>query len=75
MKKHKHKTQKFKDFENINFCNVSFKYENQENLILDKINLEIQSNKTVGIIGKTGAGKTTLIDLFIGLLDPILVKF
>tara|TARA_Y100000768_G_C23990773_1_gene692623 strand:+ start:8499 stop:10265 length:1767 start_codon:yes stop_codon:yes gene_type:complete len=67
----KHESQKIKDFESINFCNVSFKYENQENLILDKINLKIQSKKTVGIIGKTGAGKTTLIDLFIGLLDPI----
>ena len=61
---------KFKDFKNIYFKNVSFKYENQQNFVLDNISFQIPSKKTIGIIGKTGAGKTTLIDLFIGLLTP-----
>ena len=61
---------KFKDFKNIYFKNVSFKYENQQNFVLDNTSFQIPSKKTIGIIGKTGAGKTTLIDLFIGLLTP-----
>ena len=64
------RNQKFEDFSNIYFNNVSFKYENQKEFILKKINFKIKSKKTIGIIGKTGAGKTTLIDLFIGLLEP-----
>ena len=62
---------RFKNFDNIHFKNVSFKYENQDKYILDNITLKIPSKKTIGIIGKTGAGKTTLVDLFIGLLDPV----
>lgn len=64
------KNVRFRDFNNIHFKNVSFKYDNQSKNILDNISFKIPSKKTIGIIGKTGAGKTTLIDLFIGLLEP-----
>ncbi len=48
----------------IEFKNVSFKYykENSENVLSD-INLKINSGETVGIIGSTGCGKTSLISL------------
>jgi ATP-binding cassette subfamily B multidrug efflux pump len=45
----------------INFENVTFKFGNET--ILDNINLEIISGETVGIMGATGSGKTTLINL------------
>ena len=46
---------------NICFKNVYFKYENKE--ILTNINLNINPGETVGIIGSTGTGKTTLVNL------------
>lgn len=49
--------------------NVNFKYETSK-LILQDINIHIKSNTTVGIIGETGSGKSTLIDLILGLLSP-----
>ena len=49
---------------------LSFSYENSDTKILDKLNLIVYPNTTVGIVGSTGAGKTTLIDLILGLLVP-----
>ncbi len=51
----------------IEFKNVSFKYY-QEN-VLSNINLKIESGETVGIIGSTGCGKTSLISLIPRLYD------
>ena len=54
----------------INFENVSFKYsEKAEKSALTDINLHIDSGMTVGIIGGTGVGKTTLIQLISRLYD------
>ena len=53
----------------IKLTNVSFGYD-ENNKIFDEINLIIKKNTTVGIFGKTGSGKTTLIDLIAGLLSP-----
>lgn len=54
----------------IRFDNVSFKYsENAEKEALSNINLDIASGMTVGIIGGTGSGKTTLIQLISRLYD------
>ena len=54
----------------ISFENVGFKYKNSEKYILKKINLSIPSKKIIGIKGKTGSGKTTIINLLAGLIDP-----
>lgn len=48
--------------------NVFFKYN--ENLILENFNLEINKGKIIGIKGRTGRGKSTLINLIMGLLIP-----
>lgn len=54
----------------IEFRNVSFRYyKNSEDKVLDNINLKIESGSTVGIIGSTGCGKTTLISLISRLYD------
>lgn len=53
----------------IEFKNVNFKYEGNDNLVLKDINLKIESGQTIGIIGSTGSSKTTLINLIPRLYD------
>lgn len=54
----------------IEFKNVSFRYyKNSEDAVLKDINLKIPAGKTVGIIGSTGCGKTTLVSLIPRLYD------
>ena len=48
---------------NIEIKNLTFKYENQENTILENVNLKIQYGSFIGIMGKTGYGKTTLLNI------------
>jgi ABC-type bacteriocin/lantibiotic exporter with double-glycine peptidase domain len=49
---------------------VSFRYPNGSTEALDKVSLIIRARSTVGIVGRTGAGKTTAVDIILGLLDP-----
>jgi ATP-binding cassette subfamily B protein len=49
---------------------VSFVYESSAKIILHDINLAIDRGSRVGLIGKTGSGKSTLVDLIMGLLNP-----
>ena len=54
----------------IEFKNVSFRYyKHSEEAVLNKINLKIKAGSTVGIIGSTGCGKTTLISMIPRLYD------
>lgn len=58
------------DFNNsIHFNNVSFKYSSDRET-LSKINFEIKHGTITGIIGPSGAGKTTLVDLLLQLINP-----
>ena len=54
----------------ISFQNVSFRYENKETDALKNLNFEIFNKEMLAILGKSGAGKTTLINLILGLLKP-----
>ena len=54
----------------IEIDHVDFIYENTEQKILDNFSLEIHKGQTVAFIGSTGSGKTTLVDLIVGLLHP-----
>ena len=54
----------------VEFRNVSFRYyKNSDGKVLDNINLKIGAGETVGIIGSTGCGKTTLVSLIARLYD------
>ena len=47
----------------IKFNNVSFQYENSENLILSSININIHRGEVLALVGSSGAGKSTFADL------------
>ena len=55
---------------NIKLTNVSFSYPNQSRFAIDSINLEILDGYFVAVVGPSGAGKTTLVDLLLGVLEP-----
>lgn len=50
--------------------NISFQYPNTDKNTLEDVSLKIQANNIIGIIGATGSGKTTIIDILLGLLSP-----
>lgn len=56
--------------ESIELKNIHFNYPNTSRLALKDITLNIRANSTVGFVGSTGSGKTTIADLILGLLDP-----
>jgi ATP-binding cassette, subfamily B, bacterial MsbA len=51
----------FKDY--IEFKNASFWYNDEEKIILDNVNLKIHRNEKIAIVGLSGVGKSTLVDL------------
>ena len=54
----------------IQLKNVHFSYPNASTFALDNINLTIPEGSSIAFVGPSGAGKTTLIDLILGVLDP-----
>lgn len=55
----------------INFNSVSFRYPENKNFTLRDVTIQINRGDRVGIVGPSGGGKTTLVDLASGLLKPI----
>jgi len=54
----------------INFKNIFYKYPNSDKFVLNDISLNITVNSKIGIVGSTGGGKTTMVDILLGLLTP-----
>jgi ABC-type multidrug transport system fused ATPase/permease subunit len=54
----------------ISLENVALRYPTKENLAVDSISLRIQPGEVVAFVGPSGAGKTTIIDLLLGVLEP-----
>jgi ATP-binding cassette, subfamily B, bacterial PglK len=54
----------------LQLIDVSYRYPGADRDALQGINLEIPAYATVGLVGPTGSGKTTLVDVILGLLAP-----
>lgn len=57
------------DIKKIEFINVCFKYPNTDEYALKNINLLIENNQKIGLIGLNGSGKTTFLNLLFGFYD------
>lgn len=55
----------------ITLKNIHHNYHNASKPSLKNINLSISAKSTVGFVGSTGSGKTTIVDIIIGLLEPL----
>lgn len=55
---------------NFNISDLSFRYSGSDQVVLDKINLEIPANKITAIVGVSGSGKTTLMKLLLKFYEP-----
>ena len=67
----------FKNINDINslaISNLNFSYENNNHLIKN-LSIEFKKGQMTGLIGNTGSGKTTLVDIILGLIEPNSGKF
>ena len=55
----------------VEFCNVTIQYANASNPSLENVSFEAKAGQTIGIIGGTGSGKTTLVNLIPRLYDAM----
>ena len=53
----------------INLKNIHYKYPDAKNKIIEDINIDIPKGSSVGLIGATGSGKTTIVDIILGLIE------
>ncbi len=65
-----HETEKMTLNQAIELENISFSYSGIEKKAIDSLNMLIPAYSRIGIVGTTGAGKTTLVDILLGLLRP-----
>ena len=65
---------KYENFEElkgeVEFKDVTFKYPDGEEIVLDNFNLKVQKGQSVAIVGETGAGKSTLVNLVCRFFEP-----
>jgi len=54
----------------VEFKGVTFKYPNENRLVLDNINIKFENNKKIALVGASGEGKSTIFNLITRLFDP-----
>ena len=55
---------------NVTLGDVSYRYQNEGKLALDRVSLTLKRGRSHGVVGLSGAGKSTLIDILTGLIQP-----
>ncbi len=60
----------YENFLSLELKNVSMKYETETDYIIKDFNIAIKRGQIIGIKGETGCGKSTLIDIMMGLIEP-----
>ncbi len=63
-------TESLEPFRKLETSGLFFRYDNGADWALKNVNIRISAGETVVFVGKSGAGKTTLVDLLLGLLQP-----
>ncbi|MEK3660625.1 ABC transporter ATP-binding protein [Paenibacillus sp. FSL F4-0236] len=63
------RTYKLENITSIDTRDLSYKYKENQNYVLQNINLSISKNQIIGIVGRNGSGKTTLIRILSGFYD------
>ena len=58
------------DFQTLEFSNVVFTYSKATRSAINNLSININSGESIGLIGASGSGKTTMVDLLLGLLVP-----
>ena len=66
---HKKIVEKLDIKDKIRLEDITYKYPNSEQLIFDHADMEIPIGSAVGIVGSSGSGKTTVVDILLGLLE------
>ena len=64
----KKEIEKLKITKRIELKDITYKYPNSEQMIFDHADMEIPIGSAVGIVGSSGSGKTTIVDILLGLL-------
>ena len=59
------------EFENISINNLRFRYENDKKQLFENINLKIFKGDKLALMGESGVGKSTLVKIILGFLDPL----
>ena len=57
-------------FDILEIKNINFKYPGSKMNVINDLSLDLKSGETIGFMGSSGAGKTTLVDIILGLLKP-----
>ena len=70
-KSEREKNEKLEFKQSIVFNNVNYQYPDSNEQALDGINIDIPYGHTIAFIGPSGAGKTTIVDLLLGLIKPL----
>ena len=56
----------------IKFCNVNFKFPNTSKSVFENLSFDIKKGSFVGLLGSSGVGKSTILNIMLGLLAPVL---